>query len=151
MDDIAVKRKAFAYIVRNGRLAVFRHIDFPEAGIQVPAGSMRDDESPEDAVLREAREETGLDGLRIVRFLGRDAFDRRLEDVPPPHEIHDRWFFELAIDGPVPDGWEAAETDPSTGDHVDPIRFAFWWMPLAETESALIAGHGRLIDRLQGG
>jgi ADP-ribose pyrophosphatase YjhB (NUDIX family) len=56
----AVIRKVFAYITQGNRLLVFRHADFPEAGLQVPAGTVRLDERPEDAVLREAFEETGV-------------------------------------------------------------------------------------------
>ena len=32
--------KAFAYITRDDELLVFRHVDSPEAGIQVPAGTI---------------------------------------------------------------------------------------------------------------
>ena len=39
----------------------------------MPAGTVHDGEEPDDAVLREAFEETGLRGLRIVRRLGRDG------------------------------------------------------------------------------
>ncbi len=36
-------QKVVIYCVRNGRLLVFRHIDYPaeEVGSQVPAGSIR--------------------------------------------------------------------------------------------------------------
>ena len=54
--------KVLCYIVRDGQLLVFRHADYDleHVGIQVPAGSIRHGESPEDAALREAREETRL-------------------------------------------------------------------------------------------
>jgi hypothetical protein len=35
-----IRQKAFAYITHQKRLLVFRHVDVPEAGIQVPAGTM---------------------------------------------------------------------------------------------------------------
>ena len=60
MPDL--KRKAYAYITYEDRLLVFSHPHAPEAGIQVPGGTLNDDERPEDAVTREAREETGLTG-----------------------------------------------------------------------------------------
>ena len=41
-------------------------IDAPEAGIQVPAGTVEADETPAAAALREAREETGLGDLRLA-------------------------------------------------------------------------------------
>ena len=55
-----LKHKVFAYLTHGHRLLVFRHADFPEAGSQVPAGTVQPDERPDEAVLREAYEETGL-------------------------------------------------------------------------------------------
>jgi len=46
-------------------------LEHPFAGIQIPAGTV-DDESPEEAVLREAAEETGIDSAVIRRYLGRE-------------------------------------------------------------------------------
>ena len=72
-DGVIEKHKAFAYITWQGRLLVFRQPDFPEAGVQVPAGTIEVDEMPEAAVLREAYEETGLAHLTVVRFLGANS------------------------------------------------------------------------------
>lgn len=63
-----VVRKAFAYVTSGSRLLLFTRPLSPEAGIQVPAGSMRPGERPADAALREAIEETGLTSLRVERF-----------------------------------------------------------------------------------
>ena len=73
-----IRRKAFAYITQGHRLLVFTHPDAPEAGTQVPAGTIEHGETPEDAALREAREETGLSLLTVVRFLGTSRYDRSL-------------------------------------------------------------------------
>jgi 8-oxo-dGTP pyrophosphatase MutT (NUDIX family) len=54
--------KVFAYTTNQNRLLVFRHRDFPKAGIQVPAGTVQINEELPAAVLREAYEETGLQG-----------------------------------------------------------------------------------------
>ena len=80
-----VIHKVFAYITNGHRLLVFRHTDFPEAGIQVPAGTVKPNERLEIAVLREAYEETGLQGLTIRRYLGDQI--RNMEDVGKD-EIH---------------------------------------------------------------
>lgn len=85
-------RKAFAYVTHGERLLLLAHPDAPEAGIQVPAGTVRDGELPEDAALREAREETGLTGLTLVRFLGEHVRDMRDYSLD---EIHHRFFFHL--------------------------------------------------------
>lgn len=62
--------KVTAFITRDlpaGReLLVFQH---PTAGIQLPAGTVNANESAEDALFREIREETGLTAVRLVKHL----------------------------------------------------------------------------------
>lgn len=154
-----VIRKAFAYIssasgsapssasgdIREGRnrLLLLAHPDHPEAGLQVPAGTMEPGEAPEDAALREAREETGLTDLTIVAFLGRQSFDLRPFGRD---EVHDRWFFHLSCGAETPERWRVRETTPATDE--PPIRFELFWAPLNETLPSLIAGHDRFIPEL---
>jgi 8-oxo-dGTP pyrophosphatase MutT (NUDIX family) len=38
--------------------------------LQVPGGGIAPGESPEEAVVREVAEETGLTNVRVVRYLG---------------------------------------------------------------------------------
>jgi len=75
-----IVEKVTAFVVRavdaRRELLLFRH---PDAGIQIPAGTVEDDETPERAVLREAAEETGLTGLVVNQYLGR-AEDRLPEE-----------------------------------------------------------------------
>jgi 8-oxo-dGTP pyrophosphatase MutT (NUDIX family) len=63
--------KVTAFVTRRTKggdeLLLFKH---PYAGIQIPAGTIEPDERPEAAVLREAREETGLWPLSISAYLG---------------------------------------------------------------------------------
>jgi 8-oxo-dGTP pyrophosphatase MutT (NUDIX family) len=47
-------------------------LEHPYAGVQIPAGTV-EDESPEEAVLREVAEETGIDSATIRRYLGSDS------------------------------------------------------------------------------
>jgi len=94
--------KVFAYVTRGDTVLVFRHPDHPEAGLQVPAGTIRPGESPVEAVVREAREETGLFSFASPRPLGTARFDAR------PHgkdELHLRHFFELPLLGEAPERW----------------------------------------------
>ncbi|SCF88889.1 MULTISPECIES: NUDIX domain-containing protein [unclassified Streptomyces] len=51
MPEKVTKDKVLVYVVRDGRLLVFRHTDYSyeEVGIQVPAGSIRPGETPEAA------------------------------------------------------------------------------------------------------
>jgi len=144
---VVLRRKALAYITCGVRLLVFEHVDFPEAGIQVPAGTIEPGEEPAAAALREAFEETGLARLQLVDFLG--ARRRDMSDVGLP-EIHERHFFHLQYDGAAPASWQHDECHAS--DASGPIRFRLYWTPLPDGVPELIAGHGdllpMLIDRL---
>jgi 8-oxo-dGTP pyrophosphatase MutT (NUDIX family) len=64
--------KVTSFIVRageHGRPEVLL-IAHPNAGIQAPAGTVEDGETPEAAALRETGEETGLDGFGAPRAAG---------------------------------------------------------------------------------
>lgn len=65
-----VLEKVTAFVLRIGErgweLLIFRH---PTAGFQLPAGTVETGESPEQAVLREVLEETGL-MARVVCKMG---------------------------------------------------------------------------------
>ena len=137
-----VKDKVLAYVVRDERLLVFRHTDFSyeEVGIQVPAGTVRDGESPEDAVLREASEETGLAGFRIIRKLGEAEYDI----TPERFEIQRRHVFHLELLGEAPDRWESSEDHDGLG---EPTRFECFWIPLRSAH-ILQSGQGALLGRL---
>ncbi len=54
------RQRVVVYVERAGELLVFEHRDHPEAGAQVPAGGVLEDESLADAAVREVREETGV-------------------------------------------------------------------------------------------
>lgn len=141
-----VRRKAFAYITHGGRLLLFRQPHAPEAGIQVPAGSIHEDESPEAAVMREAWEETGLDGLTLVRCLG----ERVVERLPyGQNELHHRYFFHLRCDRTPPEHWQHYEPDPSDGS--EPPLFELFWAALPDGVPELKAEHGALLPELTAG
>ena len=63
--------KVTAFITRErpeGRqILLFQH---PQAGVQIPAGTVDEGEDWQTAVIREATEETGLTQLTIHRYLG---------------------------------------------------------------------------------
>ena len=140
-----VVTKVFAYITHQNRLLVFRHVDFPEAGIQVPAGTVRDNEDLATAVLREAQEETGLTELTIHAYLGQHI--RSMEDVGKD-EIHHRHFYHLLCGGEPPERWQHDETDPSNRGPA-PIRFEFFWAAIPGEVPKLICDHGILLSLLQ--
>ena len=66
-----IVEKVTAFITHRSKhghdLLLFEH---PHAGVQIPAGTVKGDETPERAVVREAAEETGLTSLPITHYLG---------------------------------------------------------------------------------
>ena len=81
-DTEATLGKVTAFVTRPGphgpELLLLEH---PYAGIQIPAGTVEESETPERAVLREVREETGLQNVRIVAYIGH-------RDEAPPGATH---------------------------------------------------------------
>jgi 8-oxo-dGTP diphosphatase len=138
------REKVIAYITRGNKLLVFSHPHHPEAGIQVPAGTIEEGESPRDAVLREAREETGLHDLAIRAFLG-----VREVDVSPYglEEIQRRHFFHLECHDETPATWRHYETDPGDGSP-GPIEFELFWVQFPDEVPELTGDQGALLSRL---
>lgn len=129
-----VKRKVAAYITRDDQLLVFHEPHAPEAGVQVPGGTMEAGEDPREAVLREAREETGLDGLELVAYLGRH--ESTLEVRNGERIAIQRHYFHLRLQGDAPQRWRHWEMTPSEGED-GPILLELWWTPLGEAQALL--------------
>jgi ADP-ribose pyrophosphatase YjhB (NUDIX family) len=130
MDHIT---KVVAYITREGtagdrELLVFEHRDFPEAGVQVPAGTVKDGENPEDAVMREVAEETGLENCRLVRKLA-------VYDWPNTEtgRINERHVFHLAAPPDTAESWSWVETDGGRVSELEGYVFQFRWVSLEGT------------------
>lgn len=140
-----VVRKAFAYVTSGRRLLLFTHPLSPQAGIQVPAGTMEPGERPADAALREATEETGLTSLRVERFIGRQIFDAR---TVGREEYNDRWFFHIVCESDVPETWTHGEFNASDGT-IGPVPFDFFWVDLDSELPELIVEHDRFIPELR--
>ena len=131
--------KVIAYITRERRLLVFSQPDFPNAGIQVPGGSAESSESPQQAVLREARKETGLEGLAVRVHLGTNLYDS------PDRRFLRQQYFQLVSRSPVPGQWDHWEESPNDGGAS--VLFRFWWADLARMPQ-LAAGRGALMSKL---
>jgi 8-oxo-dGTP diphosphatase len=140
-----VKHKVYAYITHARSLLLFRHPDAPEAGVQVPGGTIEPGEDPAAAVLREAFEETGLENLRLSSFLGETLYE-----YPGETEVNliHRRYYHLARDEPPPATWRHFEKDPAEGDETE-VAFDFFWVDIDEAVPALIANLDELIDLLR--
>lgn len=133
--------KVVTYITCADRLLVFRHRDFPEVGVQVPAGTVEEGEDLAAAALREAAEETGLRDLCIVKYLGSAEYD--ISELRP--EMHIRHFFHLEAVPPVPEKWLHFERHPSGGD-LREIALDCYWVDKGGVD--LYLGFGALLDQL---
>ncbi|GAA2611769.1 NUDIX domain-containing protein [Actinomadura fulvescens] len=142
MTKKTVTDKVLCYIVGDGRLLVFRHTDFSyeQVGIQVPAGSIRPGETPEEAALREAREETGFTRFTIVRKLGEALYDIS----PYRFEIQRRHVFQLELTEPTPERWAGQERHDGQR---EPTNLECFWIPL-EAGHVLQSGQGALLGAL---
>jgi 8-oxo-dGTP pyrophosphatase MutT (NUDIX family) len=99
------RRRAFGYVTRtkNGtrQVLVFRHRDYPEAGIQIPGGGIEPEETPLEGIRREIVEETGLLDCAVERELAVDVREYHTGDL---HQRIERHFFLLSVNN-VPDEW----------------------------------------------
>ena len=137
-------KKVIAYLTRGDELLVFRHRDFPEAGLQVPAGTVPEGESPEEAVLRELKEESGLIDVKIVSLLGNYQY----EMAPYRKEFHDRYVYHLELTGEASSTWLHYEKGDTTSPVDPPIAFQLFWMGLGDPDLNLAAGQGELLWKL---
>jgi len=117
--------KVGAFIIRPNPdgfhdLLLFTHPDFPDAPIQIPGGTVEQDEAIEDALSREILEETGLAGLEVERKLGVS----RVSSLPIKDEILERHCFLLWAPNDVKEEW--IHTVQGLGIDAG-LRFAYRW------------------------
>ena len=117
-------KKAYGFVLREGageqELLVFEHAGMPEAGLQVPGGTVDDGESPLQAVAREVLEESGLplDGWREAA-----SFETGGQ----------RWHcFVTAPDLVLPDTWRC---EPMGPERAQGLRFEYRWIALEGGEA----------------
>ncbi|MBK7892702.1 MAG: NUDIX domain-containing protein [Bdellovibrionales bacterium] len=136
--------KVLAYITRihptGMELLVFDHVGMPEAGIQVPAGTVDPGETPSAAVLREVEEETGLSLKTQGCHLGRFDWYRVDRD-----ELHFRNVFHFELTEPIADEWQHVVSG-SGEDHQ--LNFKFYWLPIDKASQTLAVEQGLYTKRL---
>ncbi|MEK5037058.1 NUDIX hydrolase [Sporosarcina sp. FSL K6-3457] len=102
-----MKRKVLAYITQGEeaqrKLLVFEHKEHPDAGLQVPGGTIETNELLIDALYREIEEETGIprDHLELKGKVNKTNY------FPPNKDIfYERNIFHLAYMGEKTSEWE---------------------------------------------
>lgn len=120
---------ATCYITRGGRkVLVFDHTsEYPDSGVQVPAGGVDPGETPEHAATREAFEESGLSGLPAPVYLGSRPF---VQEVLGRLIREMRHYFWLVTPETTPDAW--AHTI-SAGEQDQGMIFLLRFAPLDAT------------------
>ncbi|WP_233163258.1 NUDIX domain-containing protein [Glycomyces salinus] len=73
------RQRAASYVLRRAadgeiEVLVMLHLDAPEAGTQIPGGGAHPRETPGEAAIREAVEETGVRGLNFGEVMGNLLF-----------------------------------------------------------------------------
>lgn len=107
-----VTRKVSAYIVRESdkgydELLVFSHKNYPDVPLQIPGGTVENDENFITALKREIYEETGLTDYSIIKELGEifysnelnEKFNRHFYLVRVPKTTNDIWEHEVSGKG----------------------------------------------------
>ena len=100
-------------------------------GTQVPGGTIEPSETPEAGALREAFEESGFTAFSEVRPLAQDVWRGDFDKTS-----FERHFYQLCVDGAVPDVWNHTVTD---GELDKGMVFAYRW--LGGTEAQNLIGH----------
>ncbi|MBN3899877.1 MAG: NUDIX domain-containing protein [Nostoc sp. NOS(2021)] len=123
-------------MTNKDELMVFTHTEFPEAGVQVPAGTVEESEEPSEAVLREIYEESGVELLGIYEY----------NMAPYRDEIQERYVYHLELTEPTPSTWRYWEMHSSTSKNS--IAFDFYWVRLDGSDLGLAGGQGYFLSKL---
>ena len=137
------KKKVVVCAVQDKKLLVFRHVDFSyeEVGLQVPAGSVKENESLEVVAIRELTEETGLKDFEIIAYLGSAQYDIS----PYKQEIQERHFYLAKTTKELPKRWLSEESHDGVG---EPTRLECFWVPL-ETGHIIQSGQSAFIWKIE--
>ena len=132
-EENKLRNRSVVFVIRNKKI-LMEKLSYPSLGDRVfysiPGGGIEDGETPEQAAIRELKEECGLDGT-IVRKLTELYNNDRTEHV-----------FEVKI----PDNQDPITGyDPEEAENEDPPLKEVLWMALdeiSEKDRAFLWGYG---------
>lgn len=139
-----MKPKVLIYITRMRdaklELLAFRHRDFPNAGLQVPAGTVESAEDIFEAAKREVFEESGLVLDGPITFRGAFEYVR-----PDNGTCHLRHVFHHHFKGETKDDWTHVVS--GAGDDAE-LVFEYAWFPLVSCVAGLKGRQGWYLSSL---
>jgi len=109
---------ASAFVVDDGRVLLIHHRKLDQ-WLQ-PGGHIEDRETPDEAAIREVREETGVEMRIHDAYLPSDTYPRS-EDLPEPFQINlhrvrdDHWHVDFAFLGEVVGVGDPADPEAHKG------------------------------------
>lgn len=138
--------KVGIFVVRTRKgsveLLVFKHRNYPELGIQFPAGTVENHESPATAATRELFEETGLQFLIKPHLIGTWTFYKTYSS-----QFQRRHVYLFREETSLPDFWSH---EVKSGADDSGLIFEFEWQRKTEIEPTLIRieGLGNSLTRI---
>ena len=97
-------RKVFVYVIRFGEstvdLLVFDRLE--ESGYEVPKGHVEPGESLEEALHREVYEESGIEGLKVIKELGKTHWGSEEQHfflAEAPSDVADTFEYQVIGEG----------------------------------------------------
>lgn len=130
--------KVYGYITRlkdnKIQVLVFQHSN-PEAGIQIPKGTVETGEEIDAAIIREMQEEIGLQKFKVEKLIAEDCWKN------DDGAIHNRFFYRINVTE-VLDEWKY---QPTGGDEESGLTFRYFWIS-SPNEAELVRGHGDYLD-----
>jgi len=128
VNTLELKRKVLAYITKGEdaerEILVFEQKDNPDAGLQVPGGTIEEDELLIDALYREIEEETGInrEDLELKGQITKSNYFPEHKNV-----VYERNIFHLTFTGKELAGWEHRVYG---GGKDDGLTFSHRWVPI---------------------
>jgi 8-oxo-dGTP pyrophosphatase MutT (NUDIX family) len=97
-------RKVFVYVIRVGESTVDLLVfdSFEESGYEVPKGRVEPGESLEEALHREVYEESGLEGLKVIKELGKTHWGNEEQHfflAEAPSDVADTFEYQVIGEG----------------------------------------------------